>query len=115
MHPCLTNLNVINKQIKVMYNSKYSLVRNHVCVAQSFLITGFPYVGIRCSRENEYLYKQATRRLTKLFIHNTVISSIFAVIHNTVNNNVKVAIKYRRFLIFFNDPSLYFFSMLFEL
>ena len=35
-------------------HSKYSLVRNRVCVAQSFFITGFPYVGIRCSRENEY-------------------------------------------------------------
>ena len=36
------------------YYSKYSLVRNHVCVVQSFLISGFPYVGIRCSRGNEY-------------------------------------------------------------
>ena len=42
---------LLNKKLDY---SKYSLVRNHVCVAQSFLITGFPYVGIRCSRENEY-------------------------------------------------------------
>ena len=46
IHPCI--------MIVYEMHSKYSLVRNHVCVAQSFLITGFPYVGIRCSRENEY-------------------------------------------------------------
>ena len=34
--------------------SKYSLVKNRVCVVRSFLITGSPYVGIQCSRRNEY-------------------------------------------------------------
>ena len=46
-------LNHFRDCMKSFY-SKYSLVRNRICVAKSFLITGFPYVGIRCSRENEY-------------------------------------------------------------